>query len=80
MEGGERVRYEVPRLPRFGEYYLHFVMKDEYNNLLSGKNYILYNDKGEIVKTGVLDEEGKTSVLHDNLEKEYYIHVLDGEN
>lgn len=78
--GGERVGFEVPRLPRFGEYYLHFVMKDEYDNPLSGKNYILYNDKGEVIKTGVLDEEGKTSVLYDNLERGYYIHVLDVKN
>lgn len=50
---------------------------DEYDNPLSGKNYILYNDKGEVIKTGVLDEEGRTSVLYDNLEKEYYIYIVD---
>lgn len=55
-------------------------MKDEYDNPLSSKNYILYNDKGEVVKTGILDEEGKTSVFYDKLEKEYYIHILDTNN
>ncbi|STY91016.1 Uncharacterised protein [Moraxella bovis] len=52
-------------------------MKDKNDHPLSGKSYILYNNDGEVVETGILDKEGKTSVLYDKLEKEYYIHILD---
>lgn len=65
---------------KLGDYYLYFVIKDENNHPLSDKSYILYNHNGEIVETGILDEEGKTSVFYDKLEKEYYIHILDANN
>ncbi|UYZ76943.1 DUF2345 domain-containing protein [Moraxella bovis] len=67
MEGGEYVGYEVVRLPKLGDYYLHFVMKDKNDHPLSGKSYILYNNDGEVVETGILDKESKTSVLYDKL-------------
>ena len=67
--GGERVPFRLPRLPKLGDYYLHFVMKDENDHPLSGKSYILYNNDGEIVETGILDEEGKLRCCMINLKK-----------
>ena len=76
---GEGVRFSVPRLPKNGNYNLYFEMLDKSYNPLAGKSYILYDEKGDIVSIGTLDSDGKTPVLYDKTEKEYFIHVLDGE-
>lgn len=74
---GAGVQFSVPRLPKAGDYNLHFKMEDDSGNALAGKNYILYDEEGDVVSMGVLDDEGKTPVLYDKFEKDYFIHVLD---
>ncbi|WP_394261755.1 hypothetical protein [Moraxella boevrei] len=74
---GEGVQFSLPKLPKVGNYNLHFKMEDDAGNPLAGKNYILYDETGDVVSMGVLDDEGKTPILHDRVEKEYFIHVLD---
>nr|WP_309577428.1 hypothetical protein [Moraxella osloensis] len=73
---GAGVQFSVPKLPKAGNYNLHFKMEDNAGNPLAGKNYILYDEEGDVVSMGVLDDEGKTPVLYDTVQKEYFIHVL----
>lgn len=77
MLEGAGVAFSVPKLPKSGNYNLHFEMLDKSNQPHAGKSYILYDENGDVVSMGVLDNEGKTPVLYDTVEKEYFIHVLD---
>lgn len=77
MIGGEYIPYKVPVLPQEGEYYLHFVGTDTNGMPLANRPYIIFDDHGEIISEGVLDENGETTVMHHNNLKNYHIHIMD---
>lgn len=74
---GEYIPYEVPVLPQEGECYLHFVGTDTNSTPLANRPYVIFDDYGEIISEGVLDENGETTVVHYNNLKNYHVHIMD---
>lgn len=76
FEQGERVDFKIPILPKFGEHYLHFVGVDSNDAPLANHSYIIFDEYGEIISQGVLDDEGRTELLYYNSSKKYEMHIM----